>query len=47
MDKPTDDQERMEQFYRLLSDYGLRGRSQPLTRQKQSEINALFPDEEE
>jgi hypothetical protein len=47
MDKNRDSEERVEQFYRLLSAYGLTGKTQPMNRGKKSEIDKLFPDEEE
>jgi hypothetical protein len=43
MDKQPDDKLRVEQFYKLLSDYGLKGKTQPLSRRTQSELDKLFP----
>lgn len=37
----------LEQFYQLLSDYGLTGKTQPLNRQQKAddeEANQIFPD---
>lgn len=47
MDKQSEDEKRVEQFYKLLSAYGLTGRTQSMNRQKRSDIDKLFPDEEE
>ncbi len=47
MDNSHDSRARLEQFYKLLADYGLTGKSQPLSRRQRQEIDALFPDKEE
>ena len=44
MDKQPDVKKRVEQFYKLLADYGLTGKSQPMNRRGRSNINKLFPD---
>jgi len=47
MDSKRESQENVEQFYRLLSAYGLNGQSQPLNRRNQADLDKLFPEEEE
>jgi hypothetical protein len=44
MEKQPDVKKRVEQFYRLLADYGLTGKTQPLNRQKRRDIDKLFPE---
>lgn len=43
-EQEADAQKRVEQFYRLLADYGLTGKTQPMNRQNQKDINKLFPE---
>jgi len=45
VDKQSDEEKRVEQFYQLLSAYGLTGRSQPLARRKRSSNDRRSPDE--
>lgn len=42
MQSYNDDAERIEQFYRLLADYGLTGRSQPSHRQYGSDPDDML-----
>ncbi|HWT55599.1 MAG TPA: hypothetical protein VN031_01055 [Candidatus Microsaccharimonas sp.] len=44
MDKQPDVKKRVEQFYKLLADYGLTGKSQPMNQRQRQDINKLFPD---
>jgi hypothetical protein len=47
VDDERTSRERMEQFYKLLAEYGLTGKSQPLSRRQQDDLNAMFEDEHE
>jgi hypothetical protein len=47
MANQSDDEKRVEEFYRLLSAYGLTGRSQPISRRKNDDMNQEFSSEEE
>ena len=46
-DDESDAKKRVEQFYKLLADYGLTGRSQPLERRKKDDTSATSAHEEE
>jgi hypothetical protein len=41
------ERERIEQFYKLLAEYGLTGQSQPLNRRQRKELDELFDDSED
>jgi hypothetical protein len=47
IDDDLDAKKRVDQFYKLLADYGLTGRSQPLDRRKGNDVDAQSPHEEE
>lgn len=44
MDKQSDEQKGLEQFYKLLADYGLTGKSQPSKQRGDKNIDEVFPD---
>lgn len=42
--KEPDIKKRVEQFYKLLSDYGLTDKAQTLSKQRRRDIDKIFPD---
>jgi hypothetical protein len=39
--------ERVEQFYKLLAEYGLTGKSQPLSRRQKQNLDSIFRDKDD